>query len=176
MKKVFLLLIVLCAASAMFAQDASDLLVQTRNETNDVKAGYMKYNWFLGKMTINDNIIEKQNYYRYFDSDDQELITKGNSLVDLGGKFIGGGVGFALGWGLSSMIFPSNNENSGIDNNVIYAICAGVAAIGIPITIAGNKKVQTAVQHYNTKNGYVHFSPELNFLVNPDGFGLALRF
>ncbi len=176
MKRVFLLLIVLCAASAMFAQDASDLLVQTRNETNDVKAGYMKYNCFLSKMTINDNIIEKQNYYRYFDSDDQELITKGNSLVDLGGKFIGGGVGFALGWGLSSMIFPSNNKNGGIDNNVIYAICAGVAAIGIPITIAGNKKMQTAVQHYNSKNGYVQFSPELNFLVNPDGFGLALRF
>ena len=173
MKRFFLFVITLFAASALFAQNAFDMLEKNRIEST-VPTGLMEFKSLTGKLYINGQEVNKQEYYRFFDDDSQVLFAQGNKLIDLGGKFIGGGIGFALGWGLSSMVFKSDNK--AIDDKVVYAICAGVAVIGVPITIAGHKKAQRAVLDYNTKNGYAHYRPELNLLVNPDGFGLAFRF
>lgn len=138
---------------------------------NKLPEGIMTLDAWTGRLSINGMNIDKKSTFRYFSPETEALYKSGDALSTVGEILIGAGCGAALGYLISSYAMTRT-----AGNGVMYAVCGGVVAAGIPMLVVGLNKINTAIADYNTKHGYASCPPEVNFGLQNNGIGLALRF
>ncbi|QDH80704.1 hypothetical protein FKX85_17315 [Echinicola soli] len=156
MKKAMLTLVIVLSVSV--------LCCAQRIESHKVFGGY--------QYTQNGQHISFKHMTKAMESNPRafDLIKKARtsntfaSIVGFaGGALIGWPIGAALG--------------GGEPNWALAGIGAGLIVVTIPISSSANKKTHQAVDIYNSAfNSGTSFKPELNFITNQNGIGLAMVF
>lgn len=128
-----------------------------------------------GKFYVKDNQISSFEVKKLFTTNlkSQSLFKEAKSKEALGGFLLGIGIAATitdLGIGLfSDKNYPSALTYAGV----------GAIAISIPILSGRKKKIEQAVEMYNSEKsslGTTHSTFEFNALSNQNGFGLQLKF
>ena len=157
----------LSAASALFGQDSTT----KQNANINLPEGIMTLDAWTGRLSINGMNIDKKSTYLYLTPESQALYKSGDTLSTIGEILIGAGCGAALGYLISSYAIY---HNAGY--GTMYAICGGVVLAGVPFLVVGLKKVNTVIADYNSRHGFAVHAPEMNFGLQNNGIGLAMRF
>ena len=151
-------------------QNGEQDVFKTDGQNFSIPEGIMTLDRRTGKVSINGMNIDKQSTYLYFTPEANEMYQSGNTISNVGDILIGTGIGFAAGYFLGSVL-SGKDQNGGV-----YAVCAGLVAIGLPLHISGLHKIENAIADYNAKHGYAHYKPEFSFGAQQHGLGLALNF
>ena len=148
-----------------------DVFANQASGSKSIPEGIMTLDHWTGRLSINGISIDKNSTYLYFTPDSEALYKKGDTISTIGDILLGGGIGGALGY-LSGSLISSGNAG----HIAVYGVCALFVAAGIPLHIVGVKKINAAIDDYNSMHGFTQQSPELSFGAQQYGIGLALRF
>lgn len=138
---------------------------------NNLPEGVMTLDAWTGRLSINGMNIDRKSTHLYFSPETEALFKSGDALSTVGEILIGTGCGAALGYLISSY---ATSRTAG--NGIMYTVCGGLVAAGVPMLVVGLNKINAAMADYNSKHGFASCQPELNFGLQNNGIGLALRF
>jgi hypothetical protein len=139
---------------------------------NTIPDGVMTLDWRSGKLAINGMAIDKKSTYLYLSPEAEAMYKSGDIISSIGDGMMAGGIGFAGGYLIGSLISKGDIKR----DLPVYGVCAGIAILGIPLHFIGVNKIKKAINDYNTKHGFAQTSPEVSFGVQNYGIGLAINF
>lgn len=139
---------------------------------NTLLEGKMTLDKRSGKLAIDGIAIDRKSTHLYLSPEAEKQYKSGDTISTIGDAMFGYGIGFAGGYLIGTLI-RGGNVKSGWP---VYATCAGIAVLGIPLHFIGVNKINKAINDYNTTHGYAQASPEVSFGVQNYGIGLALKF
>ena len=160
MKKLFILVVCMMFAHALFAQEI------TTKDNSSIPQGVMTYNPWSGKISVGGVTIENEMLNNYLSQEDIKSY-KGSRTCMLVGGIVGIVGAVPFGWSIGTAI-------AGVKPNLGMLIGGGVAFVGgIVVSLVGEGKVKSIVKNYNSK---FSFQPQFQFGATDNGVGLALVF
>ena len=160
MKKLFILVLCMMFAHALFAQEI------TTKENSSIPQGVMTYNPWSGKISVGGVTIENELLNNYLSQEDIKTY-KGSRTCMLVGGIVGIVGAVPFGWSIGTAI-------AGAKPNLGMLIGGGVAFVGgIVVSLVGEGKVKSIVNKYNST---FSFQPQFQFGATDNGVGLALVF
>ena len=169
MKKILLTLVLALMACGMNAQ------------TNDawVIPGPISYD--NGKLlNANGGVISKELAKAYFNETQYDIFVQSSKKEKTGDVFIqiGAGVaGFGIGWFIGGVIAGEKVSKALKESGIILGASVPFFAIGLPISMNAEKKINGIVEEYNNAlHNNPSFRPSLYFGTTPSGIGFALNF
>lgn len=169
MKKILLTLVLALMACGMNAQ------------TNDawVIPGPISYD--NGKLlNANGGVISKELAKAYFNETQYDIFVQSSKKEKTGDVFIQIGsfvAGFGIGWFIGGVIAGEKGAKALKESGIILGASVPFFAIGLPISLNAEKKINGIVEEYNNAlHNNPSFRPSLYFGTTPSGIGFALNF